>query len=40
MLWCLNHVAVAQICQFGGRFREEPIYVGNHIRRISKTFLI
>jgi fido (protein-threonine AMPylation protein) len=31
MVWCLNHVAVAQICQFGGRFREEPIYVGNHI---------
>jgi fido (protein-threonine AMPylation protein) len=31
MLWCLNHVAVAQICQFGGRFREEPIYVGSHI---------
>ena len=31
MLWSLNHVAVANICQFGGRFREEPIYVGNHI---------
>ncbi len=30
-LWCLNHVAVANISQFGGRFREEPIYVGNHI---------
>jgi len=25
-----NHVAVANISQFGGRFREEPIYVGNH----------
>lgn len=30
-LWSLNHVAVANISQFGGRFREEPIYVGNHI---------
>ena len=30
MLWALNHVAVASISQFGGRFREEPIYVGNH----------
>jgi Fic family protein len=31
MLWALNHVAVANISQFGGRFREEPIYVGNHV---------
>jgi Fic family protein len=31
MLWSLNHVAVANISQFAGRFREEPIYVGNHI---------
>jgi fido (protein-threonine AMPylation protein) len=30
-LWALNHVAVANISQFGGRFREEPVYVGNHI---------
>ena len=30
MLWALNHVAVANISQFGGRFREEPIYVGIH----------
>jgi Fic family protein len=30
-LWSLNHVAVANISQFGGRFRQEPIYVGNHI---------
>ena len=30
MLWALNHVAVANISQFGGRFRTEPIYVGNH----------
>jgi Fic family protein len=29
-LWALNYVAVANICQFGGRFREAPIYVGNH----------
>ena len=31
VLWALNHSAVANISQFGGRFREEPIYVGNHI---------
>jgi Fic family protein len=30
MLWALNHVAVANISQFGGRFRSEPIYVGRH----------
>jgi Fic family protein len=29
-LWAINHVAVATISQFGGRFRREPIYVGNH----------
>ncbi|MGH7037453.1 MAG: Fic family protein [Stellaceae bacterium] len=29
-LWALNHVAVVNIAQFGGRFREEPIYVGDH----------
>lgn len=29
-LWALNHAAVVNIAQFGGRFREEPIYVGNH----------
>jgi Fic family protein len=30
-LWSLNHIAVANISQFAGRFRNEPIYVGNHI---------
>jgi Fic family protein len=30
-LWALNHAAVSNIAQFGGRYREEPIYVGNHI---------
>lgn len=30
-LWALNHVAVANLSQFGGRFRQEPIYVGNHV---------
>jgi Fic family protein len=30
-LWALNYTAVANIAQFGGRFRTEPIYVGNHI---------
>jgi hypothetical protein len=28
--WALNYVAVANIAQFGGRYREEPIYVGSH----------
>lgn len=31
VLWALNHVAVANISQFGGRFRDEPIYVGTHV---------
>lgn len=31
VLWALNHAAVANISQFGGRFREEPIYVGTHV---------
>ncbi len=30
-LWALNAAAVANIAQFGGRFRQQPIYVGNHI---------
>lgn len=30
LLWALNHVAVANISQFGGRFRKEPVYVGNY----------
>ncbi len=30
-LWALNAAAVANIAQFGGRFRREPIYVGHHI---------
>jgi hypothetical protein len=29
-LWSLNSAAVANIAQFGGRYREDPIYVGNH----------
>jgi len=29
-LWALNYAAVANISQFGGRYREEPIYVGRH----------
>src|SRR5437660_5322493 len=29
-LWALNYAAVANISQLGGRYREEPIYVGNH----------
>ncbi|MEA2343064.1 MAG: hypothetical protein QOF63_1233 [Thermoanaerobaculia bacterium] len=27
----LNAAAVSNIAQFGGRFREQPIYVGDHI---------
>jgi fido (protein-threonine AMPylation protein) len=30
MLWSLNAAAVANISQFGGRFREEPIYLQGH----------
>jgi Fic family protein len=30
LLWGLNHVAVVNISAFGGRFRQEPIYVGDH----------
>ena len=30
-LWSLNAAAVSNIAQFGGRFREAPIYVGDHI---------
>ncbi len=30
-LWSLNAAAVANIAQFGGRYRKEPIYVGKHI---------
>ena len=29
-LWTLNYAAVANIAQFGGRYREDPISVGNH----------
>jgi len=29
-LWALNYAAVANISQFGGRYREEPISVGDH----------
>jgi Fic family protein len=29
-LWALNYAAVANISRLGGRYREEPIYVGNH----------
>ncbi len=31
MLWALNYAAVANIAAFGGRYREEPIYVGEHV---------
>ena len=31
MLWSLNSAAVSNISQFGGRFREEPIYLKDYI---------
>ncbi len=30
-LWALNYAAVSNICQLGGRFRDGPIRVGNHL---------
>lgn len=30
-LWWLNSAAISNIAQFGGRFRQQPIYVSNHI---------
>lgn len=30
-LWSLNAAAVANIAQFGGRYRKGPIYVGSHV---------
>lgn len=30
-LWALNAAATANVCQHGGRFRRQPIYVGSHI---------
>lgn len=30
-LWALNAAATSNICQHGGRFRRQPIYVRNHI---------
>jgi len=30
-LWSLNAAAVANIAEFGGRFREQPIYVSKHV---------
>lgn len=38
VLWALNHTAVANIAQFGGRFRDQPIYAEIIFRRISKKF--
>ena len=30
LLWALNAAAVSNISQFGGRFREEPVYLKDH----------
>lgn len=35
-LWSLNAIAVANITQSGGRFREQPIYVGLIFLRTSR----
>ena len=40
MLWSLNAAAVANVAQFGGRFRDKPIYVGNHTPPHFKEVLI
>jgi hypothetical protein len=39
-LWALNYAAVSNISQFGGRYREEPIYVGNLFLLTLTTFPI
>ncbi len=39
-LWALNYAAVSNIAQFGGRYREEPVYVGTHIPLTSRKSLI
>ncbi len=31
MLWNLNAAAISNVCQHGGRYREQPIYVGTHV---------
>jgi hypothetical protein len=30
LLWSLNAAAVANVSQFAGRFREEPVYLKDH----------
>jgi hypothetical protein len=35
-LWALNYAAVANIAQLGGRYREDPILVGNIFLRTLK----
>jgi hypothetical protein len=43
-LWALNHAAVANVWQLGGRYREEPILVGDHIpphfRDVPRAYFI
>jgi hypothetical protein len=39
-LWALNYAAPSNISQFGGRFREQPIYVGNHVPPHFKSRLL
>jgi hypothetical protein len=38
-LWALNYAAVSNIAQFGGRFREEPVW-GTTYPHISRMSLI
>lgn len=37
LLWSLNATAVSNISQFGGRFREEPVYLKDHVPPHFKT---
>ena len=36
-LWALNYAAVANLAQFGGRYREDPIYVGSHKPDVARN---
>jgi hypothetical protein len=40
MLWALNHVAVANISQFGGALEKNPFMLGTISLRILKKFRI
>lgn len=31
LIWALNHVALANLSQRGGRYRQEPVYIASHV---------